>query len=149
MPFEEKIQWVYGAVAIIVPIAYLAVVLPQLATTPASEIAFQRPMIIAIITSIVLTILGSIVAAIFSAIGAQITGGDPNAIDRKDERDVLIGHRGELVGYYVTSVGVVGALILTLLETDYFWIANALYLTFAVAAVVSAIVKIVAYRRGF
>ncbi len=36
-----------------------------------------------------------------------------------------------------------------MLEADYFWIANALYLSFVVAMVVSAVVKIVAYRRGF
>ncbi len=149
MTFEERTQWVYAAVAIVVPVVYFATVLPQLSTTSASEIAYQRPMIIAIVTSVVLMIVGSILAAIGGAISAQISGGDPNKIDTKDERDIEIGRRGELVGYYVTSVGVVGVLALTMLEQPYFWIANTLYLTFVVAAVVSAVVKIVAYRRGF
>ncbi len=149
MTFEERTQWVYAVVAVIVPVAYFATVLPQLSTTSASDIAYQRPMLIAIGASIVLMIVGSILAAITSAIVAQVSGGDPNKIDQKDERDIQIGRRGELVGYYVTSVGVVGVLALTMLEYPYFWIASALYLSFAVAAVVSAIVKIVAYRRGF
>ena len=59
------------------------------------------------------------------------------------------GRRGELVGYYVSSVGVVAAMALTMLEYPYFWIANALYLGFVIAALVSAAVKLVAYRRGY
>jgi len=53
------------------------------------------------------------------------------------------------VGYYVSSVGVVGAMALTMLEYEYFWIANALYVSFVLASLVSATVKLVAYRRGF
>ncbi len=149
MTFEEKTQWVYLLVAAIVPAVYFADVLRQLSTTPASQIAYQRPMIIAIVASVLLTIVGSIIAAIGSAISAEIAGRDASEIDKKDERDVLIGRRGELVGYYVTSVGVVGVLVLTMLEYDYFWLANALYLTFVIAAIVSTAVKLVAYRRGF
>jgi hypothetical protein len=36
-----------------------------------------------------------------------------------------------------------------LLEVDYFWIANVLYLCFTLSAVLSSIAKIFAYRRGF
>jgi hypothetical protein len=36
-----------------------------------------------------------------------------------------------------------------MLEYDYFWIANTLYGSFAVAGLVSGIVKLRAYRRGF
>ena len=34
-------------------------------------------------------------------------------------------------------------------KVDQFWIANALYLAFVLAAIASAVVKIIAYRRGF
>ncbi len=149
MTFEERTQWVYLVVAAVVPAVYFIDVLHQLSATSASQIAYQRPMIIAIGVSVLATIVGSILAAIGSAISAEIAGRDASNIDKKDERDVLIGRRGELVGYYVTSVGVVGVLALTMLEYDYFWLANALYLTFVVAAIVSATVKLVAYRRGF
>ena len=60
-----------------------------------------------------------------------------------------ISRRGDVVGYYVASVGLVVALILTMLEHDYFWIANTLYLSFVVATLVAGIVKLRAYRRGF
>jgi hypothetical protein len=150
MPFEEKVTWVNVVVFAIVPVVYFVVVLGQLGQVSASEIAYQRPMLIAVGVSIVLTILGAIAMGIGSGISAEITEPGSSAdIGRTDERDVTIGRRGELVGYYVSSVGVVGAMALTMLEYEYFWIANALYLSFVVASLVSATVKLVAYRRGF
>jgi MFS family permease len=150
MPFEEKTTWVSVVVGFLVPLAYFIVVLPQLADTPAADINYQRSLVIALIASIILTIVGSIAMAIATAIGAEITGnGSVDEIDRTDERDVLIGRRGDIVGYYVASAGAVIALIITMLEFDYFWIANTLYLSFAVAGLVAGIVKLRAYRRGF
>lgn len=150
MSFEEKTTWVSVVVGALVPIVYFATVLPQLADTPAADIAYQRPLVVAVIASIVLTVVGTIAMAIGTAIGVEITGtGSVDAIDRKDERDVSISRRGDVVGYYVASVGAVVALILTMLEADYFSIANTLYLSFAVAGLVSGIVKLRAYRRGF
>jgi hypothetical protein len=150
MPFEEKVTWVNAVVLAIVPAVYFAIVLGQLGQVPASEIAYQRPMLIAIGISIVLTILGSIAMGIGTGISAEIRErGSAGDIGRTDERDKQIGRRGELVGYYVSSVGVVGAMALTMLEYPYFWIANVLYLSFVIAALVSAGVKLVAYRRGY
>jgi MFS family permease len=150
MPFEEKATWVSVVIGVLVPVGYFATVLPQLADTPAADIEYQQPLIVAVIASIVLIILGTIAMAIATAVGAEITGtGSVDDIDRKDERDVSISRRGDVVGYYVASAGAVGALILTMLESDYFWIANTLYLSFAVAGLVAGIVKLRAYRRGF
>jgi hypothetical protein len=150
MAFEEKTSWISVVVGLLVPLAYVAVVLPQLADTPAAEIAYQRPLVIAVVASIVLTIVGTIGMAIASAIGVEITGqGSVDDIDRTDERDALIGQRGDVVAYYVASAGAVAALVITMLEYDYFWIANTLYLSFAVAGVVAGVVKLRAYRRGF
>ncbi len=95
---------------------------------PASEIAYQKPMLIAIGISIVLTIVGSIAHGhrqrhLRRDHGARLRRATSAG---SDERDKQISRRGELVGYYVSSVGVVGAMALTMLEYDYFWIANAL-----------------------
>jgi hypothetical protein len=38
---------------------------------------------------------------------------------------------------------------LAMAEVDFFWIANSIYLASIVSGVVSSVVKIVAYRRGF
>jgi len=150
MSFEEKVTWVSAMVFAIVPVVYLVDVVGQLGQMPASEIAYQRPMLIAIGVSIVLIILGSILTGIGSGITAEIMEpGSSAEVGRSDERDASINQRGELVGYYVSSVGVVAAMALTMLEYDYFWIANALYLGFVIASLVAAAVKLVAYRRGF
>lgn len=150
MPFEEKSTWVSVVVGVLVPVAYFAVVLPQLGDTPAAEIAYQKPLIVAVVVSIILTILGTIAMAIATAIGIEVSGsGSVDEIDRTDERDAQISRRGDVAGYYVASAGAVIALIITMLEYDYFWIANVLYLSFAVAALVTGIVKLHAYRRGF
>ena len=150
MPFEEKMTWVSLVVAVAVPIWYVATIVSRLQSTHAADIAFQRPLITAVIASVVLTVIGAIVMSIGTSVTATIQGRKPeDEIDRKDERDKTISRHGDLVGYYVASAGMVGVLILTMLEADYFWIANALYLSFVVAMVVSSAVKLVAYHRGF
>jgi hypothetical protein len=158
MSFEEKFTWVSTAVSALVAGAYFTFVWGRIGTMPVAEIAYQRPLLIAVGSLIVLTIVGAIITAIITAIGAavnaKITGegtiedavGD---IGRKDERDEDINRRGELIGYYVSSAGMVGVMALAMLRYDQFWIANALYLSFVVGAVVSAGAKLVAYRRGF
>jgi hypothetical protein len=98
----------------------------------------------------VATIVGTIIMAIATAIKVEITGqGSVDEIEREDERDKNIDRRGELVGYYVSSVGVLAALVLAMWRQDQFWIANALYLFLLIGSVASASAKIVFYRRGF
>jgi hypothetical protein len=150
MNFEEKTNWVYAVITGIVAGVYFSNVMSRVGEVPVTEIAYQKPLIIAIVAAVGLMILASIAVAIGTAVSAEIMGeGSVKDIDRKDERDIHISRRGELVGYYVSSFGAVGVLAMTMLEYPYFWIANALYLSFVMAALVSSVVKIVAYRRGF
>lgn len=154
MPFEEKFTWVSAVVSTGVAAVYFAIVFDQVRTVPVEQIAYQRPLLIAIGTLVALTILGTILVAIGSAIGSAISArikGNGSAIDvnRRDERDTDINRRGELLGYYVSSGGALGALALAMLRYDQFWIANALYLSFVVGALVASVAKLIAYRRGF
>ena len=150
MPFEEKISWVNAVVTVIVPVAYFVIMLGRLGDVSAADISYQWPLLIAIGTSIVMTIVGSILAGIGTGISAELRGRSASdEIDRKDERDKTISRRGDLIGFYVSSAGMVGVLALTMLEYDYFWIASALYLSFVVGTVVGSVVKIASYHRGF
>jgi hypothetical protein len=158
MPFEEKFTWVSAVVSTGVAAVYFAIVLGQVRSVPVAEIAYQRPLLVAIGALIVLTIVGTIVTAIFTAIGTAVTtaitgeGSVEESVDgigRTDERDVDINRRGELIGYYVSSAGAVGVMALAMLRYDQFWIANALYMSFVVGAFVASVAKLVAYRRGF
>ncbi len=73
----------------------------------------------------------------------------PRNHDKKDQRDRQIYRFGEYIGQSFVMIGAVTALLLAMLEADYFWIANAIYLAFVLSAVLSTVAKIVAYRRGF
>ena len=88
MPFEEKVTWVSLVVTVVVPVAYFAIMLGRLGDVSAAEIAYQRPLLIAIGASIVLTIVGSILTGIGTGISAELRGRSASGdIDRKDERD--------------------------------------------------------------
>ncbi len=150
MPFEERLTWVNLIVAVIVPVAYFAIMLGRLRDVSAADISYQGPLIIAIVASVILTIVGSVAAAIGAGISAELHGRSAgDEVDRKDERDVRISRHGDLIGFYVSSVGMVGVLALTMLEYEYFWIASALYLSFVAGTLVGSVVKLVAYHRGF
>ena len=150
MPFEEKMTWVSLVVAVVVPVAYVVVMLGRLGDASAADVSYQWPLLIAMGASIVLTIVGSIAMGIGTGISAELRGRSASEeIDRKDERDKQISRHGDLIGFYVSSGGMVGVLALTMLEYEYFWIASALYLSFAVGTLVGSIVKLVSYHRGF
>jgi hypothetical protein len=149
MPFEEKVTWVSAVVMVIVPVGYFAIMLGRLGDTPAADIAYQWPLLIAIMASVVLTIVGSIVAGIGSGISAELRGKSASDDLGTDERDKQISRHGDRIGFSVSSVGMVGVLALTMLEYEYFWIASALYLSFVVGTLVASVVKVVSYHRGF
>ena len=136
---EEKNTWVYLALAIILPAVYASSVLPQLQGTPVADIDYAGRLLTAIGAAIVISIVANIVLTIFS-------GAKPQKLD---ERDRSIAARSDLVGYWVLSVGIIGVLFLVFARADQFWIGNGIYAAFIVSAVVSTIIKLVAYRRGF
>ncbi|GAA3698555.1 hypothetical protein GCM10022224_075670 [Nonomuraea antimicrobica] len=137
MSYEEKRAWVYAAVAVVVPVVYAVTMFGRLAGTDVTRISYALPLLIAAGVGIVANMLTTML------IGA------PKGARHSDERDADIFRHGTHVGYFVLATGVVGAFLLTLAGAAHFWIANALYLAFVLDALVSSIVKIVAYRRGF
>jgi cobalamin synthase len=138
MSFEEKVNWVYGVVMVAVFGVYFASILGQARTTAVAEIAFQQPMIGAIVVTVVANILGSILVAVSK----------PSEADKHDARDKEVHRFGEYVGGTVLGVAMVLPLGLAMAKADYFWIANAMVAGFVLSAFVSTVVKVVAYRRG-
>ncbi len=150
MSFEEKMTWVSAVVTSLVTVVYFTIVLGDVGTVPVSEIRYQPVLLVAVGVTVVMMIVGAIIMAIATAIAAEVTGeGSVEDINKQDERDSDIGRRGDIIGYYVSSGGVVGVMGLAMLEYPQFWIANALYLSFAVGTIVASAVKLVIYRRGF
>jgi hypothetical protein len=150
MPFDEKFTWFSLVVSAVVSGVYFTIVLSQVGSIQVGQIAYQVPMLVAIAAMVVLTIVGTILIGVGTGIGIELSGkGASEDIGRTDERDREISRRGVLAGSVAASVGAVGALAITMLKVDHFWIANTLYLSFVAASLVSGITKLIAYRRGF
>ena len=147
MSSEERGQWVYLVAIVVTYGAYLVITLGQLGQTAPADIDYVPTMLWAIGIGIALAIVGRIVVEIVGRVSNEIAGHGEGPAE--DVRDRDIGRFGEYVAGTVLGVGMVVPFVLTLAEFDNFWIANAMYLAFGVAAAVGAVVKVVAYRRGF
>jgi cytochrome c biogenesis protein CcdA len=139
MSYEEKGQWVYLAATALAYGGYLVLMLGSAGTTPLPEIDYQ-PILL-------LTVGAGIAGSIVGRIAIEIVR--PSESSKGDVRDRDIGRFGEYVAGIVLGVGMVWPFILALIEADHFWIANAIYLVFVAQAMVGAVIKLVAYRRGF
>ena len=139
MSYEEKGVWVFLTIAVTGYAVYLFLVLPQLlAGTTVGDIDWVTPML--------WTIGGAIVAGIVGRILVEIVS--PSDSTKGDIRDKEIDRLGERVGNSFIVIGGVGALVLAMFDVDAFWIANALYLGFVSASVLSGVTKLIAYRKG-
>ena len=136
MSYEEKSAWVMGLLAIAALAVYASITLSQAVAVPLTETPYVPTML--------WTIGGSIVASIVIHIGIGMTSRNR----AKDQRDREFYRFGETVGHGFLVAGALVALVMAMLEWDWFWIANVLYLAFVFSAIVSSIAKIVAYRRG-
>lgn len=137
MSYQEKNTWAYGVIAALGYGAYLAVVLSRVDGGPLTAVAYAGPMLA--------TIGAAIAAGILAGIVLGATSPDRSV---RDEREREIERMGERVGQSFLVLGGVAGLVLALLEADWFWIANALYLGFVLSALLSAAARLVAFRRG-
>ncbi|MGP4022469.1 hypothetical protein [Actinomadura sp. 3N407] len=138
MAYEEKRAWIMLVVSAIAYAGYAAVTLGRAGPEPLAEVPYAA------------TLLWSIGAAIAASIALTVAAGAvaPERA-RKDQRDREINRLGEYIGQSFVAIGGVAALAMSLAELDHFWIANVIYLTFALSAVLGSVAKIFAYRRGF
>jgi len=138
MSFEEKGNWLYLVVSVVTYLAYVSIILGRAQDVPLAEVPYVSTMLWTIGIAVALSIVGNIVVAISK----------PSEADKSDVRDKDINRFGEYVGGVVLAVGMLAPFGLALAESDYFWIANAMYLAFVLSAFTSSAVKVVAYRRG-
>ncbi|WP_277208063.1 hypothetical protein [Isoptericola croceus] len=89
------------------------------------------------------TIGGGIVVAVATTLVVHTR--DRQAADARDRE---IEGRADAMGNAIVVLGALVALALALADTPSFWIANALYLTFVLAGVLSAAARLGFYRVG-
>lgn len=139
MSFEEKSAWIMGVVAAGSYAVYLAIVLGLAGTMPLVDFPYVAPLLWTIGASIGISIALHAVIGIFS----------PREAGKKDQRDREIYRFGEYIGQSFVVFGGVVALLMAMAEVQHFWIANVIYLTFVLSAILGSVAKVVAYRRGF
>ena len=138
MTYDEKSTWARLLVGIGGTLAYVVIVLGKADGIPLVEVAYQSTM---------LWVIGlSILASILLSIAFSIVSGERTF--RRDQRDREINAFGTRMGQAWTVIGAMAALLMALAEWDWFWIANVIYLCFALAATFEGVAKVVAYRRG-
>jgi uncharacterized membrane protein len=139
MTREERQSWIQLVVSVVLYGVYVAVILRQATSMPLVDVDYVPAMLF--------TIGGAIVTAIVISIAAGIV--TPRSDQKRDVRDRNIARTGDRVGQSFLVIGGVAALLLAIVEADYFYIANVLYLGFALSTVLGSSARVVIYRRGF
>ena len=139
MSFKEKSAWIMAVISVGAYAAYLTIILGRAENIPLTEVSYVSTLLWIIGATIAASILAHIVVAIAS----------PKDADKKDQRDREINRFGEYTGQSFVVIGGVAALGMSMAELNHFWIANVIYLAFALSSVLGSVAKIVAYRRGF
>jgi uncharacterized membrane protein len=139
MTLEERRSWAFLAVAVVAYGVYLATVLARAASAPLVDVDYVPTML--------WSIGGAIVAGIVVNIALGVV--TPRREQTRDVRDRDIAQAGDRVGQAFLVIGGVAALLLALVEAPHFYIANAVYLSFVLSAVLGSVTRVVVYRRGF
>ena len=138
MSYGEKGVWVYLTVAIGTFTVYAALIVGRAGGAALAEVPY--------VSTLLWTIgAGMVLSMVVRGAVDRAHAGQPH---RSDARDRDIDRHGERVGGIGVAVGMLVPFVLALTEADHFWIANAIYAAFILQAVVSSVVKLVAYRRG-
>jgi len=142
MVYTERNTWsTLIATAVIIP-GYIIVVLQQAAGGPLTSVDWFPIMLWAIGISIAATIILSILWGIFAGLR------DPKGATATDIRDRDIDRMGARVEHAFLVIAGLGVIALCAVGADVFWIANAMFLGFAISSFVGSIARIIAYRRG-
>jgi hypothetical protein len=138
MSYEEKGTWVYLVTSAGAYLVYLAIILGRVASTPVAQVQYASVLLWTTLASVVASTLGR----------ALVETARPSDSRHSDVRDKEISRFGEFASRWFIVAGAAAGFFLALAKTDYFWIANVIYLGFVLWAVGGSAVKLVAYRRG-
>lgn len=118
---------------------YFITILPDIATTPIEDVAYQGALFATGVIFVLLFVVGMIILAAI----------DHRQANDEDERDRLIEARGDQLGGYVLAAAALAAMTMAIVEVSYFWIANALLAGLVLSELAKGFVMLAAYRRGF
>lgn len=139
MAHEEKRAWIMLVVSSIAYLVYVAIILGRAAGGELAAVPYVAALLWTVGAAIAISI------ALTIAIGVPTPHGDK----LRDQRDLEIARLSDNVGGSFVAIGGIAALLMSLAEINHFWIANVIFLGFALSAVLGSITKIMAYRKGF
>jgi len=140
--YQERNTWAGLIVLPFVLTGYVIAILQAADGGPLTEVQWWPIMLWTIGGGIVGTIVLSIVWGILAGLR------DPEGASASDLRDRDIARLGDRVGQAFLVIAGLGVIALCALEAAWFWIANAMFLGFAMSALVGGIAQVIAYRRG-
>jgi len=140
MGVREKQAWAMLVIGVAALAVYLTLVLATRDGQPLDEVRYQ-PLMLGTIGA---AIVAGIITAIVFAVQANLAG----ETDDADERDKAIDRFGTNVSQAFLVIGGLAGLLMAMAEWDWFWIANAIYLGFALSGILEGVAKVTAYRRG-
>jgi hypothetical protein len=137
MTITERYQWAYAFAVLVTSGAYFTWLGIRLTDTPASDVEFVRPLL--------WTLGASFLIHTFArGFAAHAARGDSGT----DERDRQVSRRADSITYLIFSSLAAIPLALGLADVDTFWITNALFLAFSLAALTGVALRVWLYRKG-
>lgn len=136
---EEKRAWIMLVVNAIAYGAYASIILSRADGGPLTAVHYAGTLILTIVIAIVVTIVADIVSGIVNRRESRI----------KDVRDKEIGRVGDRVGQAFVIIGATSAMLMAMADWNRFWIANVIYLGFAISSVLGSLTKVLVYRGRF
>lgn len=139
MTLEERRAWIRLVVCAAAYGGYVAVVLAQADGRRLIHVPYAAAL------------LWSVGAAIVAAVVMEtaVAAANPRLSRVKDVRDREIGRLGDYVGQSFVVIGAVAAMLMAMAGWERFWIANVIYLCFALSALVGNAAKVIVYRGSF
>jgi len=142
MVYHERAAWAGLIASIITIAAYIILIIDGADGGPLTAVDWWPLML--------WSIAGGIVLSILLTIGWGIVAGmrDRDGATASDIRDRDIGRMGGRAEQAFLVIAGLGVIVLCAFGAHVFWIANTMFLGFAVAAFIGGIARVIAYRRG-
>lgn len=142
MVYHERAAWAGIIAAVVTLVTYIVLIFARSSGQALTDVEWWPLMLWAIGGGIVLSILLTIGWGII--VGAR----DRESATASDVRDVDISRMGGRVESVFVIVAGLGVIALCAVGADVFWIANTMFLGFAISAIIGGIARVIAYRRG-
>jgi hypothetical protein len=136
---EEKRAWIMLVVNAAAYGIYAAIILSRADGRALTEVPYAAVLLLAIVVAIVTTIVLDIVSGMVNRRESRL----------KDVRDREIGRLGDRVGQAFVIIGATAAMLMAMAGWNRFWIANVIYLCFAISSVLGSLTKVLVYRGRF